>query len=307
VLGDGGLGAAVDSYGDVVDLRAPGPAGETLIENPLERQRAGSVPATTGIVPRLSRDGGAPRPLWSADAVRQRYLAGTNVLRTAARFGGSRVLLTCGAHRGALGCVGRGSGRPAPRLLFRVDLLGGEGRVELGGPAARRIVMAAVHSDRRWLARARPLGNGAPAWAERLYLRSLLVLRALVARNGAVEAGARDGWAYVWPRDAAAAAIALESAGFRLQARRVARFLLGLGVDEAARFDREGAPVAGRPAEGDAAGWVAAAARATGLSRPHAPTAFARFEWRNRPDYQEKAPGELLGNAVASTALVGGA
>src|SRR5882757_1375219 len=32
VAGDGGLTAAVDAYGDVVDLR-PGPAGEALIDN----------------------------------------------------------------------------------------------------------------------------------------------------------------------------------------------------------------------------------------------------------------------------------
>ena len=80
------------------------------------------------------------------------------------------------------------------------------------GSAARTPgpISAAARSDRRWLARSRPLGPGAPAWARRLYGRSLLVLRALTdRRTGAVAAGERDGWAYVWPRDAAAAAIAL--------------------------------------------------------------------------------------------------
>ena len=40
VVGDGGLTAAVDSYGVVVDLR-PAPAGPALIDNPAERQAAG--------------------------------------------------------------------------------------------------------------------------------------------------------------------------------------------------------------------------------------------------------------------------
>src|SRR5690242_16693620 len=51
VLGDGGLTAAVDAYGDVVDLRAPGPAGRALIENPAGRQAAGTVEEDVGIQP----------------------------------------------------------------------------------------------------------------------------------------------------------------------------------------------------------------------------------------------------------------
>src|ERR1700761_8804020 len=61
VSGDGGLTAAVDAYGDVVDLR-PGPAGAALIDNPSDRQAAGTVPEATGIVPRLPR-----QPMWGAD------------------------------------------------------------------------------------------------------------------------------------------------------------------------------------------------------------------------------------------------
>ena len=52
--------------------------------------------------------------------------------------------------------------------------------------------------------------------------RSLLTIHALTStRTGAVAAGARDGWAYVWPRDAATAALALEASGHR--ARSTAR------------------------------------------------------------------------------------
>jgi glucoamylase len=139
-----------------------------------------------------------------------------------------------------------------------------------------------------------------------MYRRSLLVLRATVdPRSGAAVAGARPGWAYVWPRDAGAVAIALASAGYRAEARRVVRFLLGLDLDAAARFDRDGEPVEGRAAQGDAAGWVAAAARAAELrASPAAATGAwpARGDWRGRADYQEKGGGDYLGNAIAWTA-----
>src|SRR5215204_1116035 len=90
VLGEGGLTAAVDAYGSVVDLRAPGPAGRALIENPSERQAAGTVQSDTGIQI-WARVGGEMLPMWRADEVRQRYLPGTNVLRTVATFGSERV------------------------------------------------------------------------------------------------------------------------------------------------------------------------------------------------------------------------
>lgn len=313
VLGDGGLTAGIDSYGDVVDLRAPGPAGRALIGNPLARQRAGSVPADTGIVPRVSLAGGPPLPLWRADSVHQGYLSGTNVLRTTARFGEARATVECAAGGGELGCVsGAGSARPGDegdtariRVSFDANLSAGGERVHLDDAAGRRIVAVAIAADRRWLTRAQPLGSAAPAWAGRLYERSLLVLRALTdRRRGAVAAGARDGWAYVWPRDASAAALALAAAGYRPEARRVARFLLGLDLDAAARFTGGGEPVPGRAAQGDVWGWVAAVSKAVGA--PHREVASferrARESWRDRADYQEKAPGDYLANALASGA-----
>ncbi len=259
VVGDGRRTEAVDAYGDVVGLWAPGPAGRSLIDNPPARQEAGSVSTDTGIVARVRVDGRSV-PLWRAESVAQRYLPGTNVLRTVAHL------------------------RGRTKVVVR----------SVGGPGAAR-------ADRRWLARAQPLGAVAPAWARAMYRRSLLVLRALTdRRTGAVAAGARDGWAYVWPRDASAAAIALAAAGYRAEARRVARFLLHLDLGAAARFRGTGEPVPGRPAQGDAAGWAAAAASAAGLaaSPPH-------FVWQGRADYQESEPGDYLGNAIASTAADG--
>jgi hypothetical protein len=293
VVGSGGLTAAIDAYGDVVDLRVPGPAGRALIDNPATRQAAGTVAADTGLVPWVRIGGGAPRPLWRANRVQQRYWPGTNVLVTEARFGSTRVRIVYAAGAHGLACLAKTLG-PA-RLEFRSREPAVARWLHCHPGLALRTISAAMRGDRRWLRRARPLGPEAPPWAERMYRRSLLVLRALTdRRSGAVVAGARDGWAYVWPRDAAAATLAFASAGYRRQAQRSARFLLDLDLRAAARFDAGGAPVPGRGPQGDAAGWVAAAARAVGLPPP------PRLPWRDLPDYQEGEPGDYLGNAIAA-------
>jgi hypothetical protein len=172
-----------------------------------------------------------------------------------------------------------------------------------GATRARGAALAAAAADRRWLARSRALGPGAPPWARTLQRRSLLVLRALTDSRGAVAAGLRDRWTYVWPRDAAATALALEVAGHRPEARRIARFLLSLDLEQAARFQADGTPVPGRPAQGDAVGWVAVAARAAGL-RPL--PRLSAYDWRGRSDYGERSgdSGDYLGNAIAAGAPV---
>jgi glucoamylase len=332
VTGYGGLTAAVDAYGDVVDLRAK-PAGPPLIDNPATRQAAGTVPADTGIVPRVALGGGPAQPLWRADSVAQRYEPGTNVVLTVARFGAARVIVRTAASALALATTvvlrapagmraratvgvrvqGEARCRSAPRPEGGIELICGPTRVP---PYPLRTVFDFATADvRNRLARALPLGSGAPAWAQAMYRRSLLVLFALTDdENGAVAAGARDGWAYVWPRDAATAALAYAAAGLRPDARRAARFLDGLPLGKAARFEDSGAPVPGRGPQGDAAGWVAAADRAAfpARSRPRAAGTAARAAlpdrrpkvagaWRNLPDYQEGAPGNYLGNALAAT------
>jgi hypothetical protein len=322
VAGDGRLTAAVDAYGDVVDLR-PSPAGRALIDNPSARQAAGTVPAGTGIVPRVSVGGGPALPLWRADSVRQRYLPGTNVVRTVARFGVASVTVTVAARRetlavravatgtGTVPSVGvelEGGARCArERQRGHLDLLCRVGRAvpsDSGAVAGDvdEVVRAAAAGDRRWMATARPLSSRAPGWAQAMYARSLLVLHALTdRRTGAVAAGARDGWAYVWPRDAATGALAYLAAGYRGEARRVARFLTGLDLGAAARFAGDGTPVSGRGPQGDAVGWAALAAQeASGGSwEGYGPAAAP---WRDRPDYQEGTPGTYLGNATAAGA-----
>jgi Glycosyl hydrolases family 15 len=267
VVGHGERTMAVDAYGDIVDLREPGPAGRARVAVSAERQGAGTVAADEAIVARAGLGAGRTPPFWRADSILQRYVAGSNVLRTVARFGGETAV---------------------------VVLPGGDPR--------------AARADRRWLAGARPLGVDAPAWARAMCRRSLLTLRALTdRRTGAVAAGARDGWAYVWPRDAAAVAMAFASAGYVGEARRVVRFLAGLDLSAAARFRGTGAPVPGRDAQGDAAGWVAAAATAAGMrtapgrGNPMASIASG-IAWRGRADYQEGDSDDYLGNAIASAA-----
>lgn len=323
VVGSGGLTAAVDSYGDVVDLRAPGPAGAALIDNPAERQTAGTVSAGTGIVPKVAIGSEGPQPLWRADSVRQRYLPGTNVLATEARLDGTRAEIVYAAHGGELGCIARvsqldeGSPTRVPaRVEIDFNLLAGRQRIHCNNAAAERIIDEAAREDRRWVSRALPLDGAAPDWARRMYERSLLALRALTDRsNGAVAAGARDGWAYVWPRDAGAVALAFGAAGFESDAKRTARFLLGLDLNAAARFDGDGEPVPGREAQGDAEGWTEVAARAAGLParRPGQASSHNSGEsrnaaknapalWRDHSDYQEKSAGDYLANAIASFA-----
>jgi hypothetical protein len=297
VVGSGSLTAAIDAYGDVVDLRAPGPAGRALVDNPADRQAAGTVAAATGIVPRL-RIGAAALPLWRAESVAQRYRRGTNVLVTEARFGAARVEIVYAAAGDRLACLTRSSGAAVSLTIH--DPAAGE-RLRCDDATARRLVRAAAAADRRWLSRARPLGTGAPRWARRMYRRALLTLRTLTdRRTGAVGAGARDGWAYVWPRDAGTAALALAATGYRSDSRRVARFLLGLDLCAAARFEGDGSPVPGRAAQGDASGWVTVAARAAGLAIP-----ARSLPWHDRADYQEGEPGDYLANAIATPSADG--
>src|SRR4051812_34898135 len=162
IVGSGSLTAALDAYGDVVDLR-PRPAGRGLIDNPSDRQAAGTVAADTGIVPWVAVGAQTVRPIWAADSVRQRYRAGTNVLVTTARFGAARVRVVYAARDSTLACLtdaGRGI-----QVSLRSDEPGAELRLRCDNPAARLTIERTARADRRWLRRSRPLDEGAPRWA----------------------------------------------------------------------------------------------------------------------------------------------
>jgi hypothetical protein len=96
-------------------------------------------------------------------------------------------------------------------------------------------------------------------------------------------------------------AIALAASGYRAEARRVARFLAHLDLASGARFHGSGEPVDdGRILPGDSAGWVSAAAAATGIeARRPRPDG-----WRDRGDYGERDGdrGDYLANAIAGAA-----
>jgi hypothetical protein len=95
-----------------------------------------------------------------------------------------------------------------------------------------------------------------------LYGKSLAVLRMLSDReSGAIVSGARERWAYCWPRDSVFAAVALDLAGKHGEAARLYRFLArarGPGGAWEARYWADGQPVGDRrPPQLDAPGFVA--------------------------------------------------
>lgn len=392
VLGSGAAAAAIDSYGSVVELRAPGPAGAAIISTPYKRQVAGSVDENTGIVLRVgaaSADGAGSgdesieaRPLWQAERLSQRYLPRSNVLETVADVGGAsvrvrdamaprdavyarevelrpsaaspgtlgtdRVRLTMSFNfdfggkrrnvevqdRGAISatasdgrsarCEQQSRSRPTVTLdqetaklswvatgALRISLIcrfGSPDQADVAVPGVdvedrvREIGSASMTDTREELAAASGLAPGAPRWAHRLHERSLLALLALVDRDtGAMPAGLRDHWHYIWPRDAATAALALSEAGLKDRADAIARFIAGLDVEHAARFNVDGSPVSdGRHEQGDSIGWARLAFRAAGLPA----STDVPGEWRNRGDYGERdgERGDFLGNAIVAGA-----
>lgn len=382
LLGSGGAAAAVDAYGSVVELRAPGPAGPAAIMTGYKRQEAGSVDERSGIVVRAAGDDGPPAPLWQTEP-RQRYLGGGNVLETRGVVGGVELRLRdamaphepvfareimarprpSGARLEADGVIqveaslnfdfgvteGTAStveldghdgftvrsgarvascaqaARVGPQLStqdgvvtmrwraqgpLRISLLcrvGSEAPVPEPGTTIHTEV-ARTHAEARTdahlaLEDAVSLPADAPAWAHRLHRRSLLTLLALSDReSGAVPAGLRDHWHYIWPRDAGTAALALARAGLVERATRIADFLSRLDVEHAARFNEDGSPVEdGRHEQGDSIGWARLAQQAVGMTSGESPEAG---EWRGRGDYGERDDdrGDFLANAIVAGA-----
>lgn len=87
----------------------------------------------------------------------------------------------------------------------------------------------AVRHYRCWIKKAGPLMEGLETEEQHLCQRSLFVVRSQIDRLGAVMASpdadtflfARDHYMYVWPRDAALIAYALDTAGYPEEARRI--------------------------------------------------------------------------------------
>jgi glucoamylase len=126
-------------------------------------------------------------------------------------------------------------------------------------PIESACAAVAERADREWLRAG--LVPGLTAAQRSMATRALLDLRLAVRPNGAVVAGWRAGWEYVWPRDSSWVAVALSDTGHPAMAYQILRFLQrmqgGNGI-WAARYLPDGSgPVRdGRPAELDADGWV---------------------------------------------------
>jgi glucoamylase len=126
-------------------------------------------------------------------------------------------------------------------------------------PAESACVAVAERAARDWLRAG--LVPGVTAAQRSMATRALLDLRLGVRPNGAVVAGWRSGWEYVWPRDSSWVAVALSETGHPAMAYQILRFLQRIQAANgiwAARYLPDGSgPVRdGRPAELDADGWV---------------------------------------------------
>ena len=142
---------------------------------------------------------------------------------------GLAVLLVVGAAL-ASGGSGADSVRqrylPDANALRTVSRFGGERIVSvasLGNPEVVRPILAGLRRPGRWEP-GRHRGRG-----------DVFAIAARPARSSPPTHGRgrcrwARGWAYVWPRDASAVAIALASAGYRVEAKRIVAFLRGLDL-----------------------------------------------------------------------------
>ncbi len=123
----------------------------------------------------------------------------------------------------------------------------------------RALDAATAQAQRDWLAAGALPGAGGP-WAD-LGRDALLDLRVLLLDDGAAVAGWTPHWRYVWPRDAAFAAVALARTGHTEDAESILAFLQRVRPRGDAGFqarylpDGSGVPD-DRGVEADGAGWV---------------------------------------------------
>ncbi|SEG34836.1 hypothetical protein SAMN04489712_104518 [Thermomonospora echinospora] len=140
----------------------------------------------------------------------------------------------------------------------RVRLIQFGGQQPITVPADDPRVATAVRDDRGWLAAGR-IPGGDTVYRD-MAVRALLDLRLLTRPNGATTASWYRQWRYVWPRDAAFAAVAFLVSGHPAEARRVLRFLARTQTEPglwAARYKLDGTPVTdGRRTQLDSLGWV---------------------------------------------------
>ena len=104
------------------------------------------------------------------------------------------------------------------------------------GMSAENLIAESEDHWKSWLAKKAPLATEIPAPIADLFKRSLLVLQTQIDRSGGILAAndtdimqtARAHYSYVWPRDGALVAHALDLAGFGEPARRFFSFCAGI-------------------------------------------------------------------------------
>jgi GH15 family glucan-1,4-alpha-glucosidase len=152
----------------------------------------------------------------------------------------------------------------------RVRLIQFGGQEPVTVPAGDPRVATALRDDRGWLAAGR-IPGGDSVYRD-MAVRALLDLRLLTRPNGATTASWYRQWRYVWPRDAAFAAVAFMVSGHPAEARRVLRFLARTQTESglwAARYKPDGTPVTdGRKPQLDSLGWVLWAGWFYGVHEP---------------------------------------
>jgi glucoamylase len=143
----------------------------------------------------------------------------------------------------------------------------------------KAVVLAA--DQREWLAAGTIPGGDGPN--REMVETALLDIHTLLLPNGALLAGWPEHWRYVWPRDAAFAAVALVQTGHEVDALNLLTFLQGLqppsGVFQARYLpDASGVPDR-RGEQTDGTGWVLWAAQQliTHLPESARPAALARL------------------------------
>lgn len=141
---------------------------------------------------------------------------------------------------------------------------------------------AAAQEQREWLAAGSVPGGDGPY--RDMVEKALLDLHTLLLPNGALVAGWPKHWRYVWPRDAAFAAVALARTGHQDDALRILEFLQNLqpenGVFQARYLpDASGVPDR-RGEQTDGTGWVLWAAQQLIHDQPETARAGTRDRLR---------------------------
>ena len=181
---------------------------------------------------------------------------------------------------------------PGTRLLLRPDLA------------------EAAREQAAWLR----AGVGSSTLAGRytdMVTSALLDLRTLTLRNGASLAGWPQPWRYVWPRDAAFAAVALARTGHLGDAVGVLGYLQrvqGADGEFQARYlpDGSGDVPDGRGEETDGLGWALWAAEQAGHGRPPGPArSTGGVPAHSRDPLAAPDPRPHLGPLGATAAVVG--